>query len=716
MAPAGGGLFTEQQVSGKGLGLVATRDLPPGVLLLEEAPLLRLSDAQLLGSLDAAALSAQERQALQAYRDAGTSGGDDPSESQPRRAWRTALPAGTLRDAAEAELTQRVSAALPPGEQRALFESLCDAWAAPGGGTLAGIYETNCLHLAGEGDEEQGVRIFGVFPTVSRINHSCDPNVHGAWLSEAGRWRVRTIRDVPRGAELCTSYLPLEHTRAERQRRLQPMGFSCCCPVCALPPEQLAADDAARVRWGALDAAIAERAEGGDLPGAAAAARELVELLSAPDGPARGAREVYLARACGDAAQLAEALGDTAAALDWARRALQHRYVVDGDCPTTAELRHTVRRLQALCSRAEVRRSLAQSAARLRQYGAAAEAGISAAEQVRGALPARLRMLLPAAPAREAEAAEQRRCAEANATVLAAVAALPPPTPVGADAGAPQALASAPGGSELCVPSPLLSGDVLHAQELMGQMARDWGDDAALRRERQSTFGLLLAALEQCAPSGRPRKEFRVLVPGCGTGRLGVEAAALGFAVDASDAWAAAGLAYRLVAQSAAPGSLELYPYAHRGDNVVATADRSRCVRLPDVLPGALLSADGAGPFTYSIAAYSDFAGGRYCGADYDALLTCFFIDQGPNVLAHVAAAAELLRPGGVWLNFGVLAYHRDAPWGLRLSWDELREGITAAGFTVTEHRVVERTPYSFDERSMLCHLWNPVYFKAVRQ
>lgn len=39
-------------------------------------------------------------------------------------------------------------------------------------------------------------------------------------------------------------------------------------------------------------------------------------------------------------------------------------------------------------------------------------------------------------------------------------------------------------------------------------------------------------------------------------------------------------------------------------------------------------------------------------------MCTCYFIDTANNVLLYVDLIAQLLRKGGVWLNYGPLLYH----------------------------------------------------------
>ena len=43
---------------------------------------------------------------------------------------------------------------------------------------------------------------------------------------------------------------------------------------------------------------------------------------------------------------------------------------------------------------------------------------------------------------------------------------------------------------------------------------------------------------------------------------------------------------------------------------------------------------------------------------EWDAVLTCFFIDTAQNIVSYIETIAILLREGGVWINLGPLLYH----------------------------------------------------------
>ncbi|KAF9955403.1 hypothetical protein BGZ65_003411 [Modicella reniformis] len=90
-----------------------------------------------------------------------------------------------------------------------------------------GIVKTNGLPLGQ--DPARGA----VYRVISRINHSCTPNVTHAWNSKTKKEYIHAIEDIPAGAEIMTSYISLLMKRADRQASLKhSFRFKCHCSLC----------------------------------------------------------------------------------------------------------------------------------------------------------------------------------------------------------------------------------------------------------------------------------------------------------------------------------------------------------------------------------------------------------------------------------------------------------------------------------------------------
>jgi hypothetical protein len=91
---------------------------------------------------------------------------------------------------------------------------------------LLGIIKSNAYHSNDEGSR-------GLYPTISRFNHSCKPNV--GYGFNGWEMRLYTTSDVQEGEELCTCYSDMVyfHNRLDRGGFLKrKFNFDCICHGC----------------------------------------------------------------------------------------------------------------------------------------------------------------------------------------------------------------------------------------------------------------------------------------------------------------------------------------------------------------------------------------------------------------------------------------------------------------------------------------------------
>lgn len=76
----------------------------------------------------------------------------------------------------------------------------------------------------------------GLFPYTSMMNHSCRPNCIKLFLIQSScppRLIMRAIRDIPKGEELCYSYVNLyQSTETRREQLSKAYSFHCICQRC----------------------------------------------------------------------------------------------------------------------------------------------------------------------------------------------------------------------------------------------------------------------------------------------------------------------------------------------------------------------------------------------------------------------------------------------------------------------------------------------------
>lgn len=141
-------------------------------------------------------------------------------------------------------------------------------------------------------------------------------------------------------------------------------------------------------------------------------------------------------------------------------------------------------------------------------------------------------------------------------------------------------------------------------------------------------------------------------------GRLALEIAAKGYAVQGNE------FSYQMLFASnfilntlSTSSSYDIHPFLHNPSNVLTLDDHLRPVTIPDVSPHALLSSSSVtADFSMCAGEFLDVYGSQE--ETFDCIVTCFFIDAAPNVLAYIEAFERILKPGGKWINLGPLTYH----------------------------------------------------------
>ncbi|KAI0070833.1 SET domain-containing protein [Panus rudis PR-1116 ss-1] len=130
-----------------------------------------------------------------------------------------------------ANVVQMAIDKLPPWSKEKFF-SLADSQSSRP--SLLGIINTNAIPL-GALPGFSGM-VGGVCLELSRINHSCCPNVTHRFDLQSFSVEARAIRPIARGTELFIPYVHILDSRAERQKDLRSKyGFTCTCPSCSLP-------------------------------------------------------------------------------------------------------------------------------------------------------------------------------------------------------------------------------------------------------------------------------------------------------------------------------------------------------------------------------------------------------------------------------------------------------------------------------------------------
>ncbi|OCF33585.1 hypothetical protein I316_04658 [Kwoniella heveanensis BCC8398] len=282
---------------------------------------------------------------------------------------------------------------------------------------------------------------------------------------------------------------------------------------------------------------------------------------------------------------------------------------------------------------------------------------------------------------------------------------------------------------------------------------RDWAIQG--RKERMACYDPCLEALEKHFPVlsqeedesriERDRGSVRVLVPGCGLGRLAMEIAARGFASQGNEF-----SSYMLIASdwvlnhTTHRHSHTIYPYLHSFSNHLSTMHNLLLrVQIPDVCPSDVLGSGKGGAFSLVAGDFEEVYGpsswditppreqdegwedeGRVNQRGrWGAVVTCFFLDCARNVLNYLRIIHTILEDNGVWINIGPLLWHFEnsptaSPTGegsIELSLDEVKELARRVGFDLKEERMI-RTTYTGIPDGMLKHEYNAAFWVATKR
>ena len=242
---------------------------------------------------------------------------------------------------------------------------------------------------------------------------------------------------------------------------------------------------------------------------------------------------------------------------------------------------------------------------------------------------------------------------------------------------------------------------------LLRQFNREWGSLGI--EERDQSF---LPILEELETAYKNTKGVKVLVPGCGLGRLPFEIAQLGFDCQGNE------FSYFMLLGSALvlnrlSEPLIIYPFIHKFSNNKTEKKNFTMVQIPDqpleTLPDGVDFSMTAGEF---VEVYRDQK------EQWDCVVTCFFIDTAKNVLDYIDVIYDILKPGGRWINLGPLLYHYSdtlTEISVELSAEELRQYISAKGFEFSTEQWV-KSKYCAEPDNMLESIYNCWFFSCVKK
>lgn len=252
-------------------------------------------------------------------------------------------------------------------------------------------------------------------------------------------------------------------------------------------------------------------------------------------------------------------------------------------------------------------------------------------------------------------------------------------------------------------PEPLNAGTMAKVHSILRQAMREWSSVG--KQERTECFSPILSALERTYPDEAQRKETKVIMPGCGLGRIVCEVAGLGFDAVGNEFSYPMLLAGNCILNGRRTDNqpFKLHPFLSQGANLLQQSDQFVEALVPDIDPS--LVAGGKGRISMIAGDFFDTFDSSWFGA-VDVVVTCFFIDTTFNIIHCVERISHLLKEGGKWINLGPLLYHTSEADASRpivqLSWEELRDTFGNFNLQLQEERTDIKAHYAEHPQTML--------------
>ncbi|CAH2353113.1 carnosine N-methyltransferase [[Candida] railenensis] len=298
-------------------------------------------------------------------------------------------------------------------------------------------------------------------------------------------------------------------------------------------------------------------------------------------------------------------------------------------------------------------------------------------------------------------------------------------------------------------------------RSILLQLTREWSEDGA--SERNVAFDKVIDEVCGLYPDISTRQGVKVLIPGCGTGRLVFEFVKRGFWCQGNEFSYHMLLASNFVLNhSFVAHNYSIFPFIHKFSNLIKRSNQIRPITIPDINPTEITDLERANPsipytdlMSMTAGSFVDLYGPEdlnvindtYSDDDqakqfrsansetFDVLVSCYFLDTASNIIEYLKAIHHTLKTGGVWINFGPLLWHFEedgnmtyitrknedgqdekvpsAMKGFELSREDLLELVEKIGFTIEKVEDEIPTNYCTDPRSLGGFEYKCVYWVA---
>lgn len=259
-------------------------------------------------------------------------------------------------------------------------------------------------------------------------------------------------------------------------------------------------------------------------------------------------------------------------------------------------------------------------------------------------------------------------------------------------------------------------------RSLLLQIMREWSDEG--QEERDTSYNKLITGLNELYPYQNQRSAIKVLVPGCGLGRLIFELNGEGYDVEGNE------FGYHVIILNQfflnfCNDQYEIFPFLHKLSNVNSRSDQVRGIivfkpiqanlNTPDLklVGGSFIDIYGPPDLDISDFYLAENHETRLSNPKVNVVITCFFIDTSPNIIEYLKSIRHILIPEGIWINFGPLQWHFEHDFTVSMKLSEHGQVQTMCkGLELTKQDLLELIQTGFN----LVHQEFPALYAADKQ
>jgi len=244
------------------------------------------------------------------------------------------------------------------------------------------------------------------------------------------------------------------------------------------------------------------------------------------------------------------------------------------------------------------------------------------------------------------------------------------------------------------------------------QFVRDWAAEG--KSERDVCYAPAMEALRRIMPPVPGQQKPRVLCPGSGLGRLPFDLVCNGYAAQQNEFSYHMILGSHLIFNRTGDHTHVIFPYVLDFENRRNLQDNLKPIRIPDIDLREALPEGAENDFSMASGEFVEVYKDQI--DEWDAVITCFFVDTAKNIFLYIRTLADIIRSGGAWVNLGPLLFHyAEMPQetSIELSWEEVRPAISKY-FDIVEEKMHD-AHYTVNTSSLRKTRYKCILFTAVR-